>query len=117
MSPAMTALPPPADPPLPLLVVTTVASLEEARRMARELVELKLAACAQVQPIESLYRWQGQVESAQEYRVLFKTTEAMYAQVEAAIRARHGYKLPAIHAVLSVRAEAAYAQWVADNAG
>lgn len=99
--------------PLPLLVVTTVGSHDDARRLARELVDLKLAACAQVEPIESTYRWKGEVASDCEYRVLFKTTEAQYEQVEAALRQRHPYELPAIHAVLATRAEAAYAQWVA----
>ena len=54
----------------PLLVVTTVGTLDDARRIARTLVEQRLAACAQITPIESFYRWQGQVEHAHEYRVL-----------------------------------------------
>ncbi len=101
---------------LPLLVVTTVGTQDDARRLARELVELKLAACAQVEAIESTYRWHGDVASAQEYRVLFKTLESLYSKVEAAIRERHPYEMPAIHAVLATRAETTYAQWVADNA-
>lgn len=101
--------------PLPLLVVTTVGTHDDARRLARELVDLKLAACAQVEPIESTYRWKGTVASEPEYRVMFKTTEALYERVEAALRERHPYELPAIHAVLTVRAETAYAQWVASQ--
>ena len=99
----------------PWLVVTTVGQLDEARALARALVELRLAACAQIEPIESLYRWQGAVEQASEVRVLFKIRPELYEQVEAAIRERHPYELPAIHAIASDRAEPAYARWVAES--
>lgn len=96
----------------PLLVVTTVGTLDEARTMARELVERRLAACAQITPIESFYRWQGRVENDREFRVLFKTRAACWPEVEAAIRALHRYELPAIHAIATVHAHAPYAEWV-----
>lgn len=101
----------------PLLVVTTVGSREDAQLLARALVELRLAACAQIGEIRSVYRWQGAVHEEPEFRVLFKTRADRYAQVEAAIRERHPYELPAIHAIATRHAEAAYAAWVADNAG
>lgn len=103
--------------PLPWLVVTTVGSREEAQALARALVDLQLAACAQVEPIESIYRWRGQVYEDDEHRVLFKTLASLYSQVEAAIRARHSYDLPAIHAIATVAADPVYAAWVAENAG
>ena len=100
----------------PLLVVTTLASRDDALRLARALVELRLAACAQVEQIHSVYRWQGAVHEDGEFRLLLKTRADRYAQVEAAIRERHPYELPAIHAIATRHAEAAYAAWVADNA-
>ncbi len=96
----------------PLLVVTTVGTLDEARTMARELVEQRLAACAQITPIESFYRWQGRVENDQEFRVLFKTRAEHWPEIEAAIRARHRYELPAIHAIATTHAHPPYAEWV-----
>lgn len=99
-----------------LLVVTTVATRDDALVLARELVEAKLAACAQIEPIHSVYRWQGAIESEPEHRVLFKTRADRWPQVEAAIRERHPYELPAIHAIATAHAHAAYAAWVADNA-
>ena len=81
--------------------------------MARALVERRLAACAQIMPIESYYAWQGAVQNAPEFRVLFKTTDARYGAVEAAIRELHEYELPAIHAVALEHAHAPYADWVA----
>jgi len=103
--------------PLPWLVVTTVGSREEAQALARALVEMQLAACAQIEPIESIYRWRGQVYEDDEHRVLFKTLASLYPQVETAIRARHSYDLPAIHAVATVAADPVYAAWVAESAG
>lgn len=101
----------------PLLVVTTVGSREDALMLARALVELRLAACAQIGEIHSVYRWHGAVHEEPEFRVLFKTRADCYARVEAAIRERHPYEMPAIHAIATRHAEAIYAGWVAGNAG
>jgi len=98
-----------------LAVHTTVASLDAARRMARALVERKLAACAQIGEIESLYAWQGALANEREFRILFKTTEARVAEVEAAIRALHDYALPAIHAVALEHVDPAYGRWIEEG--
>ena len=104
-------------PETPLLVVTTVGNREDALMLARSLIDLRLAACAQIGAIESVYRWQGAVHQEPEFRVLLKTRGGVYAQVEAAIRERHPYELPAIHAIPTSHAEPAYAAWVADSVG
>ena len=98
-----------------LAVTTTVASVDAARRMARTLVERKLAACAQVGEIESFYAWQGTLANDREFRILFKTTEARVAEVEAAIRALHDYALPAIHAVALEHVDPAYGRWIEEG--
>lgn len=98
-----------------IAVVTTIDSLEQARAISRALVERKLAACAQMSTIESFYTWQGEVQNEQEYRVLAKTTEDRYADVEAAIRELHTYDLPAIHAFELAHVFEPYAKWVAEN--
>ena len=95
-----------------IAVVTTVARRDDARRMARALVERKLAACAQISGIESFYSWHGAVQDEPEWRILFKTTAGSYAAVEAAIRELHPYELPAIHAVHIEHVFAPYADWV-----
>ena len=101
----------------PIAVVTTVANREDAHRLARTLVERKLAACAQISEIESIYHWQGEVQQSGELRVLFKTTDERYALVESTIRELHPYELPAIHAFAFEHVYAAYAEWIAENAG
>lgn len=98
-----------------IAVVTTVASKKEARLLARTLVEAKLAACAQISRIESIYPWKGAIEQAKEYRVLFKTLDEHYVAVEGAIRTLHPYELPAIHAFPMVHVSEAYAAWIEEN--
>jgi periplasmic divalent cation tolerance protein len=95
-----------------IAVVTTVANREEARRMARALVERRLAACAQISEIESFYTWKGAVQNEPEFRVLFKTLERSYAEVERAIRELHSYELPAIHAFAFEHVLPAYGEWI-----
>jgi len=97
-----------------LNVETTVATLDDAQQLARALVEQRLAACAEVSAIESVYRWKGAVHNEPEYRVVFKTIEARYDEVEAAIRVLHRYELPAIHATSAGRVFAPYEAWVAE---
>ena len=98
-----------------IAVVTTVASKKEARTLARALIEAKLAACAQISRIESIYPWKGAIEHGKEYRVLFKTLDEHYAAVERAIRELHSYELPAIHAFPMMHVSDAYAAWIEEN--
>jgi periplasmic divalent cation tolerance protein len=99
----------------PVAVVTTVGSRAEAQAIAHALVERRLAACAQISDIHSVYRWQGAVESADECRVVIKTTRERYAQVEQAIREMHSYELPAIHAWTFDAISAPYAEWIVQS--
>ena len=101
----------------PIAVVTTVASRDEARKLALALVDRKLAACAQISAIESIYPWKGVIQEEPEFRLLLKTTEARYAAIEAAIRELHPYELPAIHAFAFAHVDAAYAAWIAETVG
>jgi len=100
----------------PIAVITTVGTRAEAQAMARALVVRKLAACAQIDAIESFYTWDGAIQNEPEFRITFKTTDVQYATVEAAIRELHSYALPAIHAVSFAHVHAPYAQWIRDNA-
>jgi len=99
----------------PIAVITTVGSRAEAQAMARALVERKLAACAQIEEIESFYTWNGAVQNEREFRVTFKTMDAQYAAIEAAIRELHSYELPAIHAVALAAVYAPYGEWIATH--
>lgn len=99
----------------PIAVVTTVATRAEAQAMAQALVQRRLAACAQISQIESVYRWQGQVQHESECRIVIKTTRERYAQVERAIRELHGHELPAIHAMAFEAIYAPYGEWIVQS--
>jgi periplasmic divalent cation tolerance protein len=96
-----------------LLVLTNLPDAEAARALAEHLVSARLAACVNVlAPCHSVYHWQGKMESAPEVPLLIKTTSNRYAELEAAIRARHPYELPEIVAVPMSRGLPAYLSWI-----
>jgi periplasmic divalent cation tolerance protein len=98
-------------------VTTTTDSLEAARALARSAVEARLAACAQVSgPIESVYRWQGRIEQAQEWVVVFKARALAYQQLEAHIKERHSYDVPEVVATPISEGNPDYLSWVEANA-
>ncbi|WP_338696253.1 divalent-cation tolerance protein CutA [Streptomyces sp. Q6] len=99
-----------------LAVLTTTDSREKADALARDAVAARLAACVQIGgPVTSVYRWEGDVESAQEWQVLLKTTEARYAELEGWLTERHDYETPEIVALPVVRGGAGYLAWVHDE--
>jgi periplasmic divalent cation tolerance protein len=80
-----------------IAVLTNLPDSESAFNLARAVVHLRLAACANVlSPVTSFYRWEGREEQATEYPVLLKSTRAQYANLERAIRERHPYDVPEI---------------------
>ncbi|WP_326649775.1 MULTISPECIES: divalent-cation tolerance protein CutA [unclassified Streptomyces] len=96
-----------------LTVLTTTDSAEKAEALARGAVESRLAACAQISaPVTSVYHWKNAIETAEEWQVLFKTTEARYAALEAHLTAAHDYETPEIIATPVVRGSAAYLAWI-----
>ena len=98
-----------------LQVTTTVGSRDAAERLAAELVEARLVACAQVSgPIASTYRWQGGVERAEEWYCHLKTAPDRFDAVADAIRARHPYETPEIVGTL-VTGTDDYAAWVRES--
>ena len=98
------------------LVITNCPDEETANRIALAVVEAKLAACVNILPrVQSIYRWQGAVESAVEVPLLIKTTAAAYPALEAAIRKNHPYDVPEIIALPITAGLPAYLNWVAEE--
>ena len=98
------------------IVLTTVGSEEEARKIAGHLVEHKLAACVNIIPrMESIYRWRNKVESAQEWLLLIKTTSEAFAAVRDAIRDLHSYELPECVLLVIEDGSPEYLEWLADS--
>lgn len=99
-----------------LIVITNCPDAAVAERIARALVENRLAACVnQLPPVTSTYRWQGAIESAVEVTLLIKCTRDRYPAVEEAIRQMHPYQVPEIVAVPVVAGVASYLRWVDDE--
>ncbi len=95
------------------IVLCTAGSEDEARKIARHLVEQRLAACVNIVPqIESIYRWQGKLESAREWLLLIKTTENIFPAVRDAIRELHSYELPECISISVEDGSAAYLEWI-----
>jgi len=95
------------------LVITNLPDRDSAARLARALVEKRLAACVNIlAPCRSVYRWKGQIEDAEEHPLLIKSTSARYPELEAAIRAAHPYELPEIIAVPLAGGLPDYLEWI-----
>ena len=98
------------------VVITTCGSEEEAQKIARELVERRVAACVNiVSPIQSVYRWQGKVESATEWLLLIKTSAEKFAAVRDAIGELHSYDLPECIMVSIEDGSPEYLKWIQEN--
>lgn len=95
------------------MVYTTFPNLDEARALAAKMVEDKLAACANIFPAhEALYEWEGEVHNDSELAVIFKTTKARYADLEAAIIKHHSYDEPCVVAWSLEAGSAPFLQWI-----
>ena len=100
-----------------LLVISTFPDAETARQIGTQLVAKQLAACVNLlpSPVTSIYRWRGEIETADETLALFKTTRAAYPAFEKALAAAHPYEIPEILALPIDTGLQAYQAWVAEN--
>jgi periplasmic divalent cation tolerance protein len=95
------------------IVLSTAGSEEEARTIAHHLIERRLAACVNIVPqVESIYRWQGKVESSPEWLLVIKTTAERFPAVKDAIRVLHSYELPECIAINIEDGAPDYLEWI-----
>lgn len=98
------------------IVLSTAGSEDEARKIARHLLERQLAACVNIIPqIESVYRWQGKIETAREWLLLIKTRAETFSAVREAIQELHSYDLPECIAIGIENGSVEYLEWIADS--
>ncbi len=94
-------------------VLTTVGSRADGDELAREVVEARLAACAQVLgPLTSTYWWHDAIETVEEWQVVFKTTTARFPALRDFIRIHHDYEVPEILSVPVLDGNRAYLRWI-----
>ncbi len=99
-----------------LLVLSTFPDAATARRISRQLVEEKCAACANLLGgVESIYWWEGKVQNGNETLVFFKTTASRYEALETTLRQLHPYEVPEIIAFRVAQGLPEYLRWVSAN--
>lgn len=99
-----------------LLVLSNFPDAATARRIGRQLVEDKCAACANLLPaVESIYWWENKIETANETIVLFKTSADRYEALETTLRQLHPYEVPEIIAFRVEQGLPEYLRWVSEN--
>ena len=99
------------------ILMTTAGDRAEADRLARLLVEQRLAACVQLLPIDSVYRWKGAVETAAEMLLLAKTRAGLAEAAIAALKAAHSYDTPEIIVLPVTAGLPAYLDWIEAETG
>ena len=96
-----------------IVVLSTCGSEEEAERIARQLVEARLAACVNViMQIRSFYRWKGKVEDSREYLLVIKTSRDLFEPLRALLESAHSYELPEVLALPVVAGSPNYLAWM-----
>ena len=99
-------------------VYAVFANGEEAEKIGRQMVEERLAACVNILPsIKSIYRWKGNIETADEVAAIFKTTNVQVDALITRIAALHSYDVPCIVTWPVNKLLGAYADWVEDSVG
>jgi periplasmic divalent cation tolerance protein len=97
-------------------ITTTTGARHDAERIAAELVSRRLAACVQISgPIASTYRWQGAVETGEEWLCTVKTSGALFPQVEHVVKQLHPYEVPELIAMPIVAGSEAYLKWLGEQ--
>jgi periplasmic divalent cation tolerance protein len=96
-----------------IVVLSACGSVEEAQRVARALVEKRLAACVNVMPgVRSVYRWQDKIEDEEEVLLLIKTSRALMEELRGEIERLHSYEVPEVIALQVVDGSERYLAWM-----
>ena len=100
----------------PMLVVLCTCPPDQANRIAKVLVEQRVAACVNVTPsVQSIYRWQNELQKEEEALLLIKTSEAVWPALEKTLQQLHPYEVPEIIALPVAGAATSYQRWVEEN--
>ena len=99
-----------------ILILITAADESEAKRLATALITDRLASCVQILPkMESVYRWQGRIQTESEILLVIKTTANKFEELERTVRGLHSYDVPEILAVPVARISEPYFKWLVET--
>ena len=99
-----------------IVVFVTAGSSTEGERLARAVVQERLAACVnRIKHVQSVYRWQGQIEETEEELLVIKTRKELFSALEKKVRELHSYSVPEIIALPLVEGNEAYLRWLEEQ--
>ena len=99
-----------------MLILVTAKNKKEAQKIASELLSEKLIACANmIEGVQSMFWWEGKIDSAKETLLVLKTKQSSFKKVEAKVRLLHSYKVPEIIALPILAGSADYLKWIEDS--
>ncbi|MBI4131029.1 MAG: divalent-cation tolerance protein CutA [Nitrosarchaeum sp.] len=99
----------------PIIIISTYPNKKSITKIANELVQNKIAACVNITKIASIYSWQGKIENASEYLVLFKTTQKNKKSLKEKIKATHPYDVPEIAEINITSINKSYLKWLVES--
>ena len=101
---------------VPMVVLVTCGSEEEAAKIANSLVEERLAACVNmISPVRSIYRWEGKIWDEKEWMLIIKTQKRRFEELEKKVKSLHSYSVPEVIALPIVEGSASYLKWLEEN--
>lgn len=99
-----------------VVILVTAANRDECKKIARHLVEKRLAACVNIsQPIESVYRWEGQIAEEGEFLLIIKSIRELFSEIKTEISKVHSYHTPEIICLPVIDGSRNYLQWISDS--
>lgn len=100
------------------IVFVTASGQPEAEKIARHLLEKKLAACVNIiEPIKSMYWWEGKIDESQEALLVIKTKKTLFKKLASAVKSVHSYSVPEIIAMPIVDGQKDYLNWINSSVG
>lgn len=97
------------------IVYITAGDMEEARKIGRKLVEEKLAACVNIFPITSIFRWKERVDESQEFGIIAKTKTQKVKEIEKRVKELHSYEVPCVVSFGIAKGSADYLKWIGES--
>ncbi len=97
------------------VIYITAGNSEEARRIGKKLIEERLAACVNIFPITSIYRWKDDIEESDEFGMIVKTKTEKVKEIEKRVKQLHSYEVPCVLSFDAGEGSAEYLKWIGES--